>query len=117
MMKKASSHGLAFKNDVDLDGDTLKAPIADSYREFMYGAYSNVSQRYYRPIGGAPREKDDGTHTNVNETIDASVFDRCRADTRYQPPNMAEWAKRYQVNPTELRSSVRANDPKTDVPD
>ena len=117
MMKKASSHGLAFKNDVDLDGDALKAGISDSYREFMYGAYSKFSRRYYRPIGEAPREDDDGTHTNVNETIDASVFDRYRADTGYRPPNMVEWAKRYQVAPTELRSSVRANEPKTDVPD
>jgi hypothetical protein len=37
MMKKASSQGLAFKNDIDLDGDALKADISDSYREFMYG--------------------------------------------------------------------------------
>lgn len=118
MMKKASSHGLAFKNDVDLDGDALRASISDSYREFMYGAYSKTSRRYYRPIGEAPRADDDGTHTNVNETIDASVFDRYRADTGYRPPNMVEWANRYQVAPAELSSSVRANDPKkTDVPD
>ena len=80
-------------------------------------AYSKFSRRYYRPIAEAPREGDDGTHTNVNETIDASVFDRYRADTVYRPPNMVEWAKRYQVAPAELRSSVRANEPKTDVPD
>ena len=38
-MKKASLHGLAFRNDVDLDGDELKAPITDSYRTIMYGIY------------------------------------------------------------------------------
>jgi Uncharacterized alpha/beta hydrolase domain (DUF2235) len=117
MMKKASSQGLAFKNDIDLDGDALMAGISDSYREFMYGAYSKISRRYYRPIGEAPREDDDGTHTNVNETIDASVFDRYRADTGYRPPSMVEWAKRYQVAPAELSSSVKASEPKTDGPD
>jgi uncharacterized protein (DUF2235 family) len=117
MMKKASSHGLAFKNDIDLDGDVMKADICDSYREFMYGAYSKFSRRYYRPIGEVPRKDDDGTHTNVNETIDASVFDRYRADLNYRPPSMAEWATRYQVDPAELRGSVRANEPKTAVPD
>jgi hypothetical protein len=117
MMKKASSQGLAFKNDIDLDGDALKADISDSYREFMYGAYSKVSRRYYRPLGEAPREDDDGTHTNVNETIDASVFDRYRADINYRPPNMLEWANRYQVASAELRSSVRANEQKSNVPD
>jgi hypothetical protein len=117
MMKKASSHGLVFKNDIDLDGDVLKADICDSYREFMYGAYSKLSWRYYRPIGEVPRKDDDGTHTNVNETIDASVFDRYRADPNYRPPSMAEWATRYQVDPAELRGSVRANEPKTAVPD
>ena len=117
MMKKASAQGLAFKNDIDLDGNALMAGISDFYREFMYGAYSKCSRRYYRTIGETPREDDDGTHTNVNETIDASVFDRYRADTSYRPPNMVEWAKRYQVAPAELRSSVRANEPKNDVPD
>jgi uncharacterized protein (DUF2235 family) len=117
MMKRASSHGLAFKNDIELDGDALKADICDSYREFMYGAYSKFSWRYYRQIDEAPREGDDGTHTNVNETIDASVFDRYRADSSYRPPGMSEWAKRYQVDPAELKSSVKANEPKTPVPD
>jgi uncharacterized protein (DUF2235 family) len=117
MMKKASSHGLAFKNDIDLDGDTVKADICDSYREFMYGAYSKFSRRYYRTIGEAPREDADGTHANVNETIDASVFDRYRVDSNYRPLGMADWAKRYQVDPVELRSSVKANDPRAPVPD
>jgi hypothetical protein len=117
MMKKASSHGFAFKNDVDLDGDALKAEIFDSYREFMHGAYSKFSRRYYRQIGEGPREDDDGSHTNVNETIDASVFERYRADSKYRPPGMAEWARRYQVDATELKNSVKANEPKTPVPD
>ena len=33
-MKKASLHGLAFRNDVDLDGDELKAPITELVPHF-----------------------------------------------------------------------------------
>jgi uncharacterized protein (DUF2235 family) len=117
MMKKASSLGLAFKNDIDLDGDALKADIADSYREFMDGAYSKFSRRYYRPIGEAPREDDDGTHTNVNETIDGSVFDRYRADSNYRPPNLADWAIRHQIDPATLNRAAKADEPQIAVPD
>ena len=70
MMKKASLHGLAFKNDVDLDGDVLKSPISDSFKEFMNGAYSVFASRFYRVIGAEPEQAEDGTHTTVNETID-----------------------------------------------
>jgi uncharacterized protein (DUF2235 family) len=117
MMKKASSHGLAFKNDIDLDESALKADINDSYGEFMYGAYSKLSRRYYRPMGEAPREADDGTHSNVNETVDASVFDRYRADLNYRPPNLIDWAKRHQIDPASLNSSVKAGEPKSAIPD
>ena len=37
------------------------------------------------------------THTNVNETIDASVFQRWRADPNYRPVNLVEWARRKKV--------------------
>jgi hypothetical protein len=117
MMKKASSHGFSFKNDVDLDGDAITAGICDSHREFMYGAYSKLSRRYHRPIAEPPRETEDGTHSNVNETIDATVFDRYRADSKYRPPNLVDWTKRYQVDPSALNTAVRANEPKTPVPD
>jgi uncharacterized protein (DUF2235 family) len=86
IMKKASLHGLAFRNDVDLDGDELKAPVADSYRDFMYGIYRLVSRPYYRPIGAPPTRVWDGTDNNVNETIDSSVFARWNADANYWPP-------------------------------
>jgi uncharacterized protein (DUF2235 family) len=117
MMKKASSQGLAFKNDIDLDEGAMKAEITDSYRDFMWGIYSTLSRRYYRPIGEAPQQRDDGTHSNVNETIDVSVFDRYRADSNYRPPGLVDWAKRYETDPSTLNGSVRANDPQTEVPD
>ncbi|WP_439403416.1 phospholipase effector Tle1 domain-containing protein [Bradyrhizobium sp. DASA03068] len=37
LMKKAESHGLAFRTDVELEGDSVTAPIAGSYGKFGYG--------------------------------------------------------------------------------
>lgn len=117
MMKKASAHGLAFKHDVELDGDALGAGITDSYRKFMYGAYSLLSWPHYRPVGEAPRALADGTHSNVNETIDASVFQRWQADPNYRPPGLVEWERRYNTAIAGLKTSVRADQPITAVPD
>jgi len=117
MMKKASAHGLAFKHDVELDGDAFTAGISDSYREFMNGAYSIFSYRDYRPIGEAPRETADGTHSNVNETIDVSVFQRWQKNPSYRPPNLVEWAQRYKTDVAAINNSVRADQPQTAVPD
>jgi hypothetical protein len=116
-MKKAESHGLSFRSEVNLDGDALKAPIADSYGSFGGGVYAIVSPPLYRTIGREPNVREDGSHINVNETIDASVFERWRADSTYRPANLVEWAKRKKVDPTLLQTSVRADDPRVDVPD
>jgi hypothetical protein len=107
MMKKAQSQGLAFRNDVDLDGDALSAPLADSYKEFAYGLYSKATSVLYRTIAGEPVVQDNGTHVNVNESIDKSVFDRWRADPSYRPRNLVEWADRKHVDPSQIAGPVR----------
>jgi uncharacterized protein (DUF2235 family) len=118
MMQKAESHGLSFRSEVSLDGDALKAPIIDSYHSFGEGLYALVSRALNRPIGPEPHVRENGdTDTNVNETIDASVFERWRADPTYRPINLVEWARRKKVDPTLLQSSVRADDPGVVVPD
>jgi len=117
MMKKAESQGLAFRSEVGLDGDAVKAPIANSYKLFAYGLYQWISRPFYRIIGQDPDVRDDGTHINVNETIDASVFQRWRTDPTYRPNNLAEWAHRKKVDPAQLQTSVRADDPGVVVPD
>ena len=117
MMKKASLHGLAFKNDVDLDGDVVKSPVADSFKEFMHGAYSVFASRFYRMIGAEPEQAEDGTHTTVNESIDVSVFDRWQKDEKYRPPSLKEWAERKKADPAKITQSVRADDPKVAAPD
>ncbi len=116
MMKKAEAHGLSFRSEVDLDGDAVKAPIADSYKSFGSGLYAVVSPPLYRTIGREPDVRDDGSHVNVNETIDSSVFERWRADAKYRPANLVEWAHRKNVDPAALATSVRADDPRVRVP-
>jgi uncharacterized protein (DUF2235 family) len=117
MMQKAESHGLSFRSEIALDGDALKAPIADSYMSFGDGLYAIFSRPLYRTIGREPDVQEDGTHINVNETIDASVFERWRADPTYRPVNLVEWAKRKQVDPAQMHTSVHADDPRVAVSD
>jgi hypothetical protein len=117
VMKKASLHGLAFRNDVDLDGDVHKAAISDSYNEFLGGIYPCISKRHYRPIGEAPKETRDGIDINVNETIDPSVFDRWRVDSNYRPRNLAAWAKNRDIDPSNISSAVLADAPRSATPD
>jgi uncharacterized protein (DUF2235 family) len=117
IMSKASLHGLAFRNDVELDGDEVKADICDSYREFMYGIYRWFSRPYYRRIGAPPSPANDGTNCTVNETIDASVFKRWRSDAAYRPPNLTGWAARNQVDIASLTTSVLADRPDAPAPD
>jgi uncharacterized protein (DUF2235 family) len=117
MMRKAAQCGLAFRRDLDFDGAEPLAPIADSFKEFLKGAYALFSTRAYRPIGAAPAEREDGTHATVNETIDASVFERWRSDPRYRPPNLAAWAESRAIDPAGLTRSVFAADPALEAPD
>jgi hypothetical protein len=114
MMTKASALGLGFRGDVALDGDAAEAPIADSFGEFMYGLYRLVKlgKPYYRPLGHSAS----GEH-NVNETIDASVFERWRRVPAYRSKNLSDWSDRHGVDVSSLTRSVLANDPKTAVAD
>jgi hypothetical protein len=87
---KAESVGLSFRDGlVAVEPDAATAPISDSYAEFMWGLYRLITldRRYYRPIGVPPKAEGDGV-ININETIDASVFDRWRADKTYRPPEL-----------------------------
>ena len=79
--------------------------------------YHFISSPLYRTIGRNPEERDDGSHANVNETIDPSVFKRWRADPMYRPANLVEWAQRKKVDPAQFQTSVQADDPRATVPD
>lgn len=117
MMHKAESHGLSFRSEVSLDGDALKSPIIDSYHSFGEGLYALVSPALNRAISAEPHVRENGdTDLNVNETIDVSVFQRWRADPNYRPKNLIDWAQRRGIDPAQLETSVRADDPRVSVP-
>ncbi|HET7166316.1 MAG TPA: hypothetical protein VFI94_14370, partial [Pseudolabrys sp.] len=54
-------------------------------------------------------EEGEGVKT-INETVDSSVFARWRADPNYRPPNLSNWAKSQNVDPSKIMTSVRADD-------
>jgi uncharacterized protein (DUF2235 family) len=116
IMSKAISHGLKFRRNVIIDNGAYTAPITDSYAEFGFGLYRFVSSRYYRPIGCTPKNAAaPKICTNINETIDASVFARWRNDASYRPLNIVQWAKVNNIDITTIKQSVRADEPSQSV--
>jgi len=115
MMRKAAERGLGFKHQLQTDGSEHRGPISDSYKEFLKGVYSWVFDRSYRPIGAAPHSDHRGLHTNVNETIDGSVFQRWRDDASYRPPNLVAWSKAFDVDPAKLHGSVLVTTPSSTI--
>jgi hypothetical protein len=117
IMNKASLQGLAFRYDVEIDADAIKAPVTDSYGAFLHGIYHWFSAPYFRPIAEPARPIPGGAEQSVNETIDASVFARWNSDAKYRPPNLIDWAKRYRVDIANLAKSVLAGNPAQAAPD
>ena len=113
LMEKAIEHGLEFKDTVELDDGATACPIRDSLAEMAHGIYEilTLGKHYYRPIGVDPVDTDKGRVNTINESIDATVFARWRADSTYRPQNLVEWSQRRQVDPATLCSSVSATDP------
>jgi uncharacterized protein (DUF2235 family) len=111
MMKKASSHGLTFREDIQMWPVTQNSPIIDSYGDMLGGVYHIIRQKADRVIGAEAVETEAETESTINETIDKSVFARWRADPNYRPEGLVEWAKRRNVQVENLRGSVRADDP------
>lgn len=117
MMNKAIAHGLTFSDSVVIDGDENTCPIHDSLAEMAHGIYEVLTfgKHYYRPIGAEPEDTGDAVITTINETIDATVFERWRKDATYRPKNLADWAQRRGIDPATLTQSVRAQDAKAIV--
>lgn len=116
MMKKASNHGLTFREDIQMWPDTSNSPVIDSYGDMMGGAYHLLRRSFNRAVGADPVKSDTETESTINETIDHSVFERWRSDAKYRPPSVLEWAARRSVNVAGLSSSVRADDHSVVVP-
>ncbi len=90
----------------------MTGPIADSYGNFVHGWYSKVSSPLYRTIGRPTElERDDGTHDNVNETIDANVSrDGAPIRTIVRPISWSGRSAKTSIR-RNFRRSVHADDP------
>jgi uncharacterized protein (DUF2235 family) len=115
MAEKAALHGLAFSAPVATSGNLDAAPVADSYAEFLYGAYKLVTAPLFREIDRSPEERSTTVVHTINETIDASVFERWRNNRLYRPQNLVAWATKHRVDPKEINSSIRADDPAIEI--
>lgn len=117
IMGKAALHGLSFRQEVLIDDDPRTSPITNSFQDFLYGLYPLISRRYYRPIGVELEETGTESIYSINETIDASVFERWRFDPTYRPKNLIAWASRYGLDIDSMRGTVRADARLTSLPD
>lgn len=114
MRGKAEQAGLAFA-PLSLTGHEHEGPIADSFREFMFGIYSlfGLRGRFHRTIAAPTREVKGGLSDTINETVDGSVFERWRSDPGYRPPGLVEWSARTGIDPGTAVGAVdaRTGDP------
>jgi hypothetical protein len=106
MLKKATDAGLRCKRELKLSGDEYQEEPVDSYARFLNGVYRiiKLGRRHFRRIGRDPvaTKKVAGLSHSVNESIDASVFERWRSVPNYRPKNLIEWADRHGVKPEEI---------------
>lgn len=70
------------------------APVMDSYREFLRGAYRFLHRPLYRWIQRGLVKKPNGRVETVNEIIDPSVVRKWLAQSTYRPPHLLEWERR-----------------------
>lgn len=115
IMDKASAHGLRFRSHFDVDPPDPNAPVTDSYASFGVALLRMFSKRYYRPVGAEPAVGTRRTTSRINETIDASVFEKWRGNPAYRPPNLQAWADRHKVDPASMTETVLACNPKVVV--
>jgi uncharacterized protein (DUF2235 family) len=119
LASKATMHGLAFRQNIEVEDDFKTSPIEDSFAEFAGGAYKilEFGRPFYRTIAAPPEERSISYLETINETIDRSVFDYRRTNKDYRHPNLEDWAKTRNVDLDSLTSSVLASDGKTPASD
>ena len=95
---KAAQAGLMLRSPVNTDVATPDGKIDDSFNKSLLGLGKLFSKRHHREVGRGTIQNDGYSLTCVNEKIDSSVFDRCRADPNYRPENLVSWAQRKGVD-------------------
>tara|TARA_R110000868_G_scaffold141226_1_gene357514 strand:+ start:1127 stop:2299 length:1173 start_codon:yes stop_codon:yes gene_type:complete len=118
LAEKAEQAGLALKEPSVSSPAAFRAPITDSFADFAFGLYKLLKggNKFIRTIQAARILKETHEETGkpqragwvetVNETIDASVFDRFRADSCYRPPALMNWAGLHGVDPASVHGAV-----------
>jgi integrase len=120
LMSKAEKHGLAFRQALDIDEEAPAGEIDDSFKAFLKGAYSllHAEQRYWRPIGRPPEARMHTVVHTINETIDASVFERWRMGSGTVqgtwPIGQKSTRSRLRTSPGHAWLRPRRNLPQTD---
>ena len=114
---KAELHGLRFNDSVLIDGDEKLGPVHDSFAAMAHGFYRvlRLGRPLNRLIGADPVVADRAIKSTINETIDISVFDRWRSDSKYRPANLSEWASRRAADIGSIHKSVCANHPNDSI--
>lgn len=73
----------------DLDGTEFRAPVRDSYAEFIGGAYRVVRSIPF--IGGGRAHRRMLVHEDgIFQTVDATAFAKWQLDLNYRPPNLGQ---------------------------
>ena len=74
---------------------------------FHYELYHLVSSPPTERSVENPDGRDDGTHININETIDGSVFKRWRAIRTIVRPTCSNGPNAKKVDPAQLQTSCK----------
>lgn len=106
---KAAALGLAFSERSRPGGRDYTGACVDSYAAFLKGGYRWVSSRFLRPIGASARKVKGGLSTPIEEWVDASVFEKMRADATYRPGNVLDFARRRGIDPLQVQGDLRAS--------
>jgi len=116
--QKAEAHGMEFSVSLNKQDESCEGEVRNSFKEMFYGLYyyATLAVTYYRPIGAEAVTENSVRTVNVNESIDASVFERLRRVDAWRPKNVMEWAARHGVDPLTIQQTVRADNPAVVVP-
>lgn len=119
ILGKAILHGLTFTQDIPVDPIEATAPIHNSFAEMLHGWYraSKLFVPHLRTIGAEPVVQGHSSTETINETIDASVFERWRNDPTYRPTNLSKWASLRRVDCAAIKNTALALDASLVVPE
>jgi len=114
--RKATKYGLTFLGNTEIEDSAATAGVSDSFAQMLDGWYRvmRLGRRFHREIGAGPTPE--GAVT-INETIDASVFQRWKTDPAYRPPGLAKWAAAKGIDLGKIAGAVRADRPEIVAPD